>query len=125
MAREHYLQAVLTCAPLNGTAASVVSQKGCSTDSELSRAELVELINRLSRKQRLLKMVLRIDTKAKHANLVYKFNKGKRTYRFRDDPRSVVEYVHVGREIQRLILELAARNKKAKAEPATKTSDGD
>lgn len=123
MAREHYLTRVLTCAPLNGTAASVVSQKGCAThDTELSRSEIVEIKTRLERKQRLLKLTLGIDNKAKHVNLIYKFNQGRTTARFKAEPRAVVEYVRIGREVHRMNMELADRARELRKKDAASTA---
>lgn len=115
MAREHYLEAVLTLSPLNKTAAVVVSQNGCSDDSSLSRQEIIEIKDRLERKSRLLKRVLSITNKAQHVNLVYKFNKGYFVRRFKQNPRAVVEYIHVGREIQRMYVELRQHKVEHKA----------
>mgnify|MGYP003442244262 FL=1 len=103
----HYLESVLACAHLNSTAASVVSQKGgSSNDAPMSREEIIALMSRLLRKQRLLKRVLRIDTKAKHKNLMWKLNRNLDSYRFSENPRAVIEYALLGRQCQILNAEL-------------------
>lgn len=98
------LDRILTSSPVNQTAARVVSRKRGSveTTGDLTREELTSILDRLQRKLRLLKVVLRIDTKAKHANLTYKARRGMRTYRGAANPRSVNEYLRVGQEIQRM-----------------------
>ncbi|WP_294767205.1 hypothetical protein [uncultured Rhodoferax sp.] len=102
--------------PVNGRAASVVSQKGIAPDADLSRDELLELIARLQRKSRLLKVVLGITNRAQHKNLMWKANKGFKATRIKSDPRAVVEYRRVGVEILRLNQAVKAINDRAKAE---------
>jgi hypothetical protein len=109
--------AVITSAPVNGTARAVVRQpRGVESSGELTREELIEIVERLQRKMRLLKVALGITTKAQHKNVVAKFNKGLKSARFNADPRAVTEYKRVGEEIQRLaarISELKALRKAA------------
>lgn len=107
MKREHYLTQILYATPVNKQTAIVVSQSGCvDSDKPLTKPELVYLVDRLKRKHRLLKSVLGIKTKAQHTNLMYKFNKKLPQFRYRDEPRSFIEYIRVGKDIQRLVKEL-------------------
>jgi hypothetical protein len=97
------LHAILIRAPVNRLAARVVSQRDLGLDSyELQREEICCLIDRLRRKHKLLKHVLKIKTKAQHKNLMYKHSKGLKQYRKQNEPRAFSEYLIVGREIQRL-----------------------
>jgi hypothetical protein len=97
------LDRILASAPINKTAARVTGiRRGIAPAGDMTRDELVELMDRLQRKLRLLKVVLRIDTKAKHKNLVYKATHGMRSYRGKANPRAVDEYIRVGHEIQRM-----------------------
>lgn len=97
------LDAILASVPVNKTAARVTGiRRGIAPAGDLSRAEVVELLDRLQRKLRLLKAVLRIDTKAKHKNLIYKATRGQHSYRGAANPRGVDEYLRVGHEIQRM-----------------------
>jgi hypothetical protein len=68
----------------------------------------VHLKNRLERKQRLLKLVLKIKSDALHKNLKQDAKKGWPNYRLKKEPRAVAEYLLCGREVQRLNTELAA-----------------
>lgn len=109
MRDEHPLLTVLNGEPINRQARVVTSQRHVATvDTPLTREELAAITNRLQRKQRLLKLVLGIKTKAQHVNTLYKFNKKIPQFRFKTEPRALVEYVRVGQEIQRINTELAA-----------------
>lgn len=106
------LDAILAAEPINGTARRVTSQRGAATeDTPLSREELVELVNRLQRKHRLLRRVLGIKNNSQHQNTLYKARHGIRQYRAAKEPRSLTEYVRCGQEMQRLIQELAELRK--------------
>ncbi len=103
------LHAILVRAPVNRLAASVVSQRRvAAADTPLSREELAYLLDRLGRKQRLLKMVLGIKTKAQHTNLRYKHSRRLPQFRQQQEPRAFTEYIRVGNDMQRLSRELAA-----------------
>lgn len=102
------LHALLVRAPVNRLAASVVSsRRQAGADAPLSREELAYLIERLTRKHRLLKAVLGIRTKRQHANLMYKHAKGIPQFRRAKEPRAFVEYVAIGQNIQRLVQQAA------------------
>lgn len=101
------LHAILIRAPVNKLAASVVSQRGAAPDSPLSREELAYLVQRLSRRQRLLKAVLGIKTPSQHANTVYKHKKRIPQFRAAREPRALTEYLLIGQQIQNLNCELA------------------
>lgn len=95
--------AVITSAPVNRTAQAVIAKpRAPQSMGDIGRADLIALIARLQRKLRLLKVVLKIDTKAKHRNLVYKTGRGMRTYRGAANSRAVTEYLQIGHEIQRM-----------------------
>lgn len=95
----HPLFAVLNSTPINRQARKVTSQAGCATvDATLSREELGEVLERLSRKHRLMKSVLKIKTKSQHKNVVDRHNKGQRS-NFRPR-RLTAEYVRVGMALQ-------------------------
>lgn len=109
MSQEHYMTRVLSASPINRQAGLVTTQRGCATEDEpLTKQELVQLVARLERKHRLLKHVLGIKNKSQHMNVMWKFNKGIRQSRYKENPRSMVEYKRCGEEMQRLIKELAA-----------------
>lgn len=102
------LHSILTSSPIDSAARRVTSQAGCATDAALlSREELAALVQRLSRKQRLLKLVLGITNKRQHKNTVYKAGKGLKQFRAAKEPRALTEYRLCGREIARLNDELA------------------
>jgi hypothetical protein len=102
------LHALLISTPIDRVARRVTSQAGAATvDTPLTKPELVALLQRLGRKQRLLKRVLKITNKRQHMNTVYKANKGIPNFRCATEPRAVTEYVRCGREMQRLNGELA------------------
>lgn len=116
--------AVLASRPVNSTARSVIGQRRCAEASEdMGRQELIELVNRLSRKQRLLKLVLGVKSKAQHANLIAAL-KGKHygsgEFRAYGNPRAAVEYKRVGEEMQRLNRRISELNWEHKAERALK-----
>jgi hypothetical protein len=98
--------AVLASAPINGTAASVVAQsRAPASQGDMGPDEIKAIIDRLVRKQRLLKRVLGISSKAQHKNLMYRMNSVRRAVgvtRFQGNPRSAVEYKRLGIEINRL-----------------------
>ena len=98
--------------PVNKTAMKVVSQRGAAeSDKPLDRHELAHIVERLSRKQRLLKRVLNIGNKSQHRNAIYKSNKGFKNYRLDKEPRAFVEYKRIGLQIQHLNTELSAMRK--------------
>lgn len=108
--------AIVVRSPINRTAASVVSQKNASTfDSPLSRAELIYLIERLNRKQRLLKFVLGIKNKSQHKNVKYRTKRAIPQRRQKAEPRALTEYMRNGQHIQLLVKELAEWEKRRKA----------
>ena len=105
------LHAILVRAPVNRLAASVVSQRrAAATDAPLQRAELIYLMDRLARKQRLLKLVLGIKNKRQHKNMKWKANKRIPQYRVANEPRAAAEYCLLGVQMQRLNIELAAQS---------------
>lgn len=105
--KHHPLIYVMNAKPINRQSALVTSQSNCvETDELLSKQELVYLVERLKRKHRLLKLVIGIKTSAQHRNLMYKHNKRLPQFRQKNEPRSFTEYIRVGRDIQRLVLEL-------------------
>jgi hypothetical protein len=118
---EHALYAVMRATPVNSAARKAVRQGSCLLDERaMSRAELVEVIDRLQRKLRLLKQVLGIKNKAQHSNLIAAI-KGKRygsgKFRARENPRSAAEYFRLGKEIQRMNRALQELKVKDRGEP--------
>jgi hypothetical protein len=106
------LHAILTSTPIDRVARRAVSQLGAAVgDTPLTRTELVALVNRINRKQRLLKVVLGIKTRAQHTNAAYKASKGIKQYRAAKEPRAMTEYLRCGREVYRLTNELAELRK--------------
>lgn len=96
---DHPLLAVLNSAPINRQARRVTSQANCATiDSDLSKEELQDVLDRLTRKHRLMKAVLKIKNKSQHKNVVDRHNKGIRS-NFRPR-RLTAEYVRVGMALQ-------------------------
>ena len=102
---------ILVRSPINRSASHVVSQKGCSDDRPLAREELAYLVLRLQRKHGLMKSLLQIKTKRQHKNVVYKMNAGIQQFRAAKQPRIFAEYVRVGNDIQRLLIELSVLRK--------------
>jgi len=118
------LDRILTSSPVNKTAARVVSSsRNPMPVGDLSREELVYLSSRLERKLRLLKQVLKITSKAQHANLIYAIKNGRRNrpgvgmLRLTANPRAALEYKRVGEEMQRM--QSAIRELKQRAKEAT------
>jgi hypothetical protein len=106
------LHAILTSTPIDRVARRVVSQLGAAVgDTPLTQIELAALVNRINRKQRLLKRVLGITSKGQHKNTVYKAKKGIKQWRVEREPRAMTEYLRCGREVQRLTNELAELRK--------------
>ncbi len=102
------LHAILVRAPVNRLAASVVSQRRTAAEDEpMSRDELCYLLDRLQRKQRLLKRVLGIANATQHRNVMYRASRGFRQFRFEKEPRAFTEYRLLGQQMQGLIRGLA------------------
>lgn len=103
---------LLASDPINRQAWLVTLQAGCDDGSRpLTKCELVALCDRLRRKQRLLKKVLRIETKAQHANAVTRFRKNIRQARDLIGRRALSEYVSLGDQIFMIQNELAEMRK--------------
>jgi hypothetical protein len=105
------LDRILTSAPINHTAARVVSSpRNPVPMGDLTRAELIALMDRLQRKHRLLKVVLGITKKSQAKNLTYMLKgmqkglgkRGSGVNRVARDPRAALELIRVGDEIQRM-----------------------
>lgn len=92
---------IATRTPIDRVAARVTAG-GLALPQDLTRSELVHIVQRLRRKHRLLRYLLRLSGSRSHKNLIRKFNKGgTRAVSYRE-PRSVIEYAALGREIERL-----------------------
>lgn len=112
---------ILASSPINQTAARVASSpRNPMPMGDLTRDELVYLRDRLERKLRLLKQVLKITSKAQHVNLINAIKSGRRNrpgvgmLRLTANPRSALEYKRVGEEMHRMqerIRELKAASK--------------
>jgi hypothetical protein len=102
------LDRILASAPVNGTAAAVTSaRRGSIPAGDLTREELIAINERLQRKHRLLKHVLRITSKAQHVNLMsaikrHKPGPGVGMARLVGNKRAALEYKRVGEEMQRM-----------------------
>lgn len=93
--------------PVNKTAGRVVAQADCSDDKPLTKDELVALVGKLERKQRLIKRVLGVRNKVHHKNIMYRIKKGHINPSNYGEPRLLPEYKRVGEAIQTLTRELA------------------
>ena len=101
---------ILASAPIDRMAARVVSSsRATATVGDLTREELALLLERLERKQRLLKRVLNITTKTQHKNLMSAMKIGRRNKpaqglsRLKANKRAAFEYKRVGEDMYRLI----------------------
>jgi hypothetical protein len=104
------IEAILLRSPVDRVARRVTSQQFVEKeDSELTREEINAIVERLCRKQRLLKVVLKIKTKTQHKNFTRRVSRGGGDYRERLEPRAVAEYMRCGVEIYRLTNELGER----------------
>ena len=102
---EHPLIQVMRSVPINKAARQAVRQGACSAhEGDLTKAELDYIKARLLRKLQLLKVVLRIDNKRKHKNLLTTIKKGSGSglNRVLTNPRAATEYVRCGLEIHRM-----------------------
>lgn len=103
--------ALLVRSPVDRITRAVTDQRAVARhDRPLTRDELLEILNRCERKQRLLKRVLRIETKTQHKNLVHRWQLGVRQSRVEREPRAALEYVRLGNMMQRYIEEIAQLN---------------
>ena len=93
--------------PINGNAARAVSQSGVTDDAALTKIDLVEIKNRLSRKHRLIKYILGIKNISQHKNLKYRFARGQHNKSKFSDSRLVNEYLSFGKNISLIDLELS------------------
>ena len=115
---------IFAMTPINRDAARIVYQRNPQPERDLSRRELAEIWNRLTRKQRLLKRVLKITSKAQHTNLMNRMAKGIHTARrMQDQPRSVIEYRRIGIEIQRFQAAIAEIRIKNRAEELRRNNE--
>lgn len=88
----------LNCFAIDKTARVVASQRGCEAEySDLSRDELVQLLARLCRKQRLIHAALGFKTKKQAENLKVRIKAGHRTKKF--DGRLAQDFVRTGDNI--------------------------
>ena len=87
--------------PINRVARWVTLQRRVTAaDQPLSIDEMSEIKDRLLRKQRLLKHVLRIKNQSQHTNFRYKWGQGLPQYRTVGvAPRIVTEYLGIGPNI--------------------------
>ena len=105
---------ICNLSPINRQAARIVSQRGISEDSPLSRADLVALSNRLLRKQRLLLFVLGIRNDSQRRNVHEKLKRGIPTNRGLSNPRAMDEYKRIGPATQIIQVELSRLNAERK-----------
>ncbi len=102
----HPLIAVMNRTPIDRQASRVASQRNCAVvDLDLCRDDLVRSLDRLQRKMRLMKSVLKVATKCQHKNLLARHKNGRRGMKGRP-ARLVVEYANVGASIQSIMLQI-------------------
>lgn len=114
---SHPLLQVLNSAPINRTAKVVTSQKHCDAIyRDADKFEIRFAVHLLTRKMRLMKMVLKITTRSQHKNTIYRHsNLGYKSQRG-VSRRLIGEYARVGQSIQILNKRLAEINSVAKGE---------
>ncbi len=101
---------VFVRSPINRTAA-IVAAPAYGLEKDISTDDIKFLIGRLRRKRRLLDRAIGIATDRQRKNMMYKLNKGRRTYRGALNPRGIDEWVRNGAAIQVLNKELQSRRK--------------
>ena len=99
---------VFVRSPVGGAAQNLLSGRR-HIEKDIDNEELNYLVTRLQRKRKLLNNALHITSKAQKKNLLYKINKGVRTYRSSALPRMVDEWVRNGKSIEILNKEFARR----------------
>ena len=92
--------------PINRISGVVTSQKNVTDDSDLDRTGLIECLKLLERKHNLLKKVLNVKNRRNHQNLMYRFNNRRRKATGHKQPRVLLEYVRIGKEMQKFINEI-------------------
>jgi hypothetical protein len=93
------LNRIFTSTPINKTARAVTSQKHCvAVELPIEREEICTILERMRRKQRLLKLVLQVSNKSQHRNLLARFKAG-RVSNFRPS-RAISEYSRNGEAMQ-------------------------
>lgn len=108
---------LLVRSPIDRITRLVTGQRAVAKhDRALTREELLEILDRCSRKQRLLKRVLQIDNKRQHKNFVQKWNIGVRQFRVEQEPRAALEYVRLGQMMLRYLEELTQLKAQQKLE---------
>lgn len=92
---------VANSTPIDRLACRVANQSGCvEVELAIDRGDVLVILARLQRKQRLLKFVLKVDGPTQHKNLIHRHKAGHRS-KFREY-RAVAEYVRNGENICRL-----------------------
>lgn len=103
----HPILKVLNGTPIDRKSRIVTSQARCvEAETSIDRDELALLVQRLDRKRRLLKYVLKIDNKRQHKNVIQRFNNGWHGRSSFRPPRIVAEYVRLGRSTEILNVRL-------------------
>lgn len=101
---DNHIVKILSCAPINKSAALAVGQAGCAEKYEdLGRDELIVLLQSMSMRAQMLKELLGLDTDTKQKNLRRRVKKYLHSPTL---PKFAVEYVNLGQaiaEITRLI----------------------
>jgi hypothetical protein len=109
------IHAILTRAPINKLAASVIARRRESgPEAPLTREELSYLMQHAARKQQLLKRVLGIHNDRQHKNVTYRAAKGMK--QFRAQSPALAEYLALGQTIHRFTLELSELRKQRRQE---------
>ena len=92
------MEEIFLRAPINGNAARVTSQGGCSNDIDLTAQDLNDAREYYLKRRREIAKELGLDTKAKKRNIMYRAN-SKKNY-IKNHPRGelVKEYVFMGKQ---------------------------
>jgi hypothetical protein len=115
MFNSHPLLRVMNSTPIDMRARIVTSQRRCvEVEASIDKEEIVLLVERLMRKIRLLKVVLSIENKRQHKNVIARFNAGTSKRSKIRPRRAVAEYVRIGLAIQNLNVRLQEIKKERK-----------
>lgn len=94
--------------PINKTAGTVVSQKGCSyVDDDIGIEDLIYIISYLERKRKKLDAVLGVTSYRKKKNIMYKYNKNNRSVKGAKNPRALEAWIFIGTEIKKMTNRIA------------------
>lgn len=81
---------------------------------------MLTILERVARKQRLLKRTLQIESKSQHVNFLNKHKAGIRQFRTQMEPRSALEYIRLGQMMQLYLDELSVLNNQRKCDASAR-----